>query len=211
MKKRIPIVVCMVVALYGGESSRAGSHLWTINEVFSNSDGTVQFVEMHCPAGADVEVGVNDKNMTSSATGGDFIISGLSLSHTSDKFLLFATADFAALPGAPTPDLIIPPGSVPFIGIGVDETIGYCPPCNYDSFSFLAGALPEDGINSLSFDLSTGANSPTNFAGESGSVDASGPVPAVSTWGMVVLALLVLVAGNVVFTRSRASGGSHPA
>ncbi|MCH8137768.1 MAG: hypothetical protein IH926_02240, partial [Proteobacteria bacterium] len=90
----------------------------------------------------------------------------------------FATADFAALPGAPAPDFIIPAGSVPFIGIGVDETIKYCPACGYDTFSFLAGALPTDGINSLSFDLSTSTNSPTNFAGDSGSVDAGDPVPS---------------------------------
>ena len=211
IKKRFPLFVALVVALCGGNFSWAGSHLWTINEVFSNADGTIQFVELHCPAGADFETGVNSKNMTSLATGGDFTIAGLSLSATGDKFLLFATADFAALPGAPTPDLIIPPGSVPFIGIGVDEKIHYCPACNYDSFSFLADALPVDGIDSLSFDLSTGTNSPTNFAGDSGSVIASDPVPSVSEWGMVALALLMLVAGSVVLTRSRASGGTHPA
>lgn len=214
MKKRIPIVVSVVVALYGGTLSRAGSHLWMFNEVFSNSDGTIQFFELHCPLGANIEVGVNGKNMTSLATGGDFTVSGLSLSDTSDKFLLFATAAFAALPGAPAPDFIIPAGSVPFIGIGVDETIKYCPACGYDTFSFLSGALPTDGINSLSFDLSTGTNSPTNFAGDSGSVDAGEPeppVPAVSTWGLVALALLVLAAGSVVLARSRASGDAHPA
>lgn len=210
MKKRIPIVVSMVVALHGGASSWAASHLWIINEVFSNSDGTAQFIEMHCPAGANFETGVNGLNMTSLATAGDFTISGLSLSATGDKFLLFATADFAALPGAPTPDFIIPAGSVPFIGVGVGETIQYCPACNYDSISFMAGALPTDGIHSLNFDLSTDTNSPTNFAGNSGSVDANDPVPTMSAWGLVALALLMLAAGSVVLARNRASGGAHP-
>ena len=83
------------------------------------------------------------------------------LSETGDKFLLFATAEFAALPGAPTPDFIIPAGQIPFIGIGVDETIKYFPAAGYDTISFSADALPTDGINSLNFDLTTGPNSPT--------------------------------------------------
>jgi len=210
MKQRISIVVTLVVALYGGETSWAGSHLWTVNELFSNADGTIQFVEMHCPLGANSEVFVNGKNFTSQATGGDFTVTGLSLSNTSDKHLLFATADFAALPNAPTPDFIIPPGSVPFIGIGVNETIHYCPACGYDSLSFSAGALPTDGVNSLNFDLTTGTNSPTNFAGDTGTVNAN-PVPTVSTWGLVVLALLVLASGSAVLAHGRARRAPCPA
>lgn len=211
MNKHIPMALIVVVALYGGASSRAASHLWNINEVFSNADGTIQFVELHCPAGAEFETGVNGKNMTSLATIGDFTVSGLSLSTTGDKFILLATADFAALPGAPTPDFIIPANNVPFIGVGVNETLKYFPAGNYDTFTFMAGMLPTDGINSLNFDLSTGTNSPTNFAGDSGSVLATDPVPSVSTWGLVTLALMMLVAGSIVLARNRASSRSYPA
>lgn len=205
MRKMIAISVGLSVIVGGGATSRAGSHLWTVNELFSNADGTIQFVEMHCPVGANAEIFVNGKNMTSTATGAEFFISGLSLADTSDKHLLFATAAFAALPGAPTPDLIIPAGSFPFIGLGVDETISYCPACNYDSLSFPAGALPIDGVHSLNFDLSTGINSPTNFAGETGSVNAPA-IPAVSMWGMLALALSVLAAGSVIQMRGRVRG-----
>ena len=100
---------------------------------------------------------------------------------------------------------------VELIGIGVDETIRYFPSAGYDTFSFSADALPTDGINSLSFDFSTGPNSPTNFAGETSSVDANGPVPSVSAWGLVALTLMVLAAGSVVLARGRSSSGTHPA
>ena len=33
--------------ILAGVSVRAGSHLWVINELFSNADGTIQFVEMY--------------------------------------------------------------------------------------------------------------------------------------------------------------------
>ena len=210
MNRHSLLALVVVVALCGDASSRAGSHLWKFNEIFSNSDGTIQFIEFHCPAGADFETGLNGKNVTSLATTGDFTISGLSLSTTGDKFLLFATEGFSALPGAPAPDFIIPVGNVPFIGVGVSETLKYFPAGNYDTFSFTAGALPTDGINSLNFDLSTGVNSPTNFSGDSGSISAPVAVPSVSGWGLVALVLMVLTAGSVVLTRARPGSGAQP-
>ncbi len=102
MKKQTVVAVSVVVALcsLGGASSWAGSHLWDINEVFSNVDGTIQFIELHCPPGADAEIFVNGLNVTSLATGGDFTISGLNLTvPTGRKYILFATAGFAELAG----------------------------------------------------------------------------------------------------------------
>ena len=64
-----------------------------------------------------------------------------------------------ALPGAPTPDHLISPG---FFSTGGD-TITYVP---WDSFTFGAGQLPTDGVNSLVAGAGTGPATPTNYAGE---------------------------------------------
>ena len=64
-----------------------------------------------------------------------------------------------------------------------------------------AGQLPTDGVNSLSPDLTTGPNSPTNYAGETGSVDAGGePVPSVSARGLTALILLIMTAGAILLS-----------
>ena len=82
---------------------------------------------------------------------------------TSNKFFLLATASFATLPGAPTPDAIIPAGNVPFFATEPEIRSSYSV---YDSLTF--GSVPTNGIVSLHRDLTTGTNSPTNYAGHSG-------------------------------------------
>lgn len=51
VKKRHVLFAALVgvTVLWLSPPVLAGSHLWVINEVFSNADGTVQFVEMHVP------------------------------------------------------------------------------------------------------------------------------------------------------------------
>lgn len=153
----------------------AGSHLWVIQEVFSNSDGTVQFVELYQPTSSCCEIVLDGKYVRSVTTTNQYDFPANLTGDTAFKSLLLATADFAALPGAPTPDYIIPDG---FFSTGSDTIEYYV----YHEVSFPAAsspALPLDGINSLHFDPSgvgtVAQNSPTNFADETGSVDASAP------------------------------------
>lgn len=145
----------------------AGAHTWDVNEIFSNADGTIQFVELREANGTPGETGVSSQTLRS-----------LTVTHnidviidppTTNKFLLFATAGFAALPGAPTPDEIIPNN---FLSV-VQDTIFYGP---YDSLAFGSGQLPTDGIMSFNDNAVIAVNSPTNYAGTTGSVDVS-PAP----------------------------------
>jgi hypothetical protein len=147
-----------------------GAHTWDVNEVFSNADGTVQFVELREANGTPGEVNLAGRPVTSDALGTTFVIPSNVAPPSTNKHLLLATAAFAALPGAPTPDHIIPAGSVPFFSISGD-TVRYNP---YDAFVF--PAVPTDGINSRNrTGTAVRPNSPTNYAGQTGSVDASGP------------------------------------
>jgi hypothetical protein len=156
----------------------AGSHLWKVNEIFSNEDGTIQFIELHECCGASGEIYLTGIEVTSRATGAVFEFPDYLDLDTSHKFLLLGTEAFAALPGAPRPDYTIQNG---FVGLDGD-TIWYGESRNYDSFTYPKGVLPVDGHSSIQVtdfedDLFTiGENSPTNLAEESGAVDVEDAV-----------------------------------
>lgn len=171
MGKRLVLGLVLVIALPG--VVWGGQHTWDVNELFSNADGTIQFIELREANGTPNELGLPGKVMHSTGST-DFTIVGAALeSPSANKLYLIATQSFADLPGAPTPDAIIPAGLMPF-WFGADGgTVTYH---IYDSLAYGAGELPTDGINSLNEPSNTvAANSPTNYAGETGSVDASSP------------------------------------
>jgi hypothetical protein len=171
MRREIAAIVVSTIALigFGDAQAIAGAHTWDVFELFSNADGSIQFIELKETNGGTGEFGVGGKTVTSNTS--SFTITSNVATPTSFRHLLFATASFAALPGAPTPDYIIPAN---FFSVTAD-TIRYNP---YDSWSFTAGQLPTDGINSRQRDCLTCANSPTNYAGQTGSVNANPPTPA---------------------------------
>jgi len=200
VKKRHVLSAALVgvVVLWSAAPVLAGSHLWVINEVFSNADGTVQFVEMHVPTTASNEYRLSGKYVRSTATPNRYDFwTDLPAGSTSLAYLLLGTAGFAALPGAPTPDHIVPPG---FFDTDADTVLWWT--YGTGDMSFSSGELPLDGIDSLDRFGATAQNSPTNFAGESGSVDASASdVPATSQWGLLIMAVLLLGGGAVLIKR----------
>ncbi len=148
----------------------AGSHLWQINEIFSSADGTVQFIEMRECCGAPSETGIGGKWVLSDATGMQFDFPASLTGSTANMHLLLATAAFAALPGAPTPDYIIPEN---FFSLDAD-TLDYWFYAGA-TMTYTSGQLPLDGLNSLDRNGVVEVNSPTNFAGDSGSVTLTPP------------------------------------
>jgi hypothetical protein len=168
-------------------------HLWQIDEVYSNSDGTVQFVELSTTFGGQEFVSAHAITATQGALTHTFtLLTDLPSDSTNKKFLI-ATAGFAAL-GVVTPDyvvpnnfLFIPNGSVNWAGV---DTVAY-------------GALPNDGVHSIDRNGVVGVASPTNFAGVTGTLPAPGPgpggppgsataIPTLSDWALLVLALAML-------------------
>lgn len=163
-----------------GAVAVAGSHTWDVWEVFSNADKTVQFVELKETNGTPGETGLAGHIMTANPTGHTYTIQNNVVPPTTNKSYLMATAAFAALPGAPTPDEIMPPN---FLTPAADTSCVYPP---WDTATWAVGALPTDGINSLTRTavgsaLTPATNSPKNYAGVTGTVDASGggPLPGV--------------------------------
>jgi hypothetical protein len=194
----------LVITLLPGiaETALAGQHSWDVNEVFSNATGTIQFVELREADGLANETGVPAQSISATNTGESFIIGGGPLSTpTTNKFFLLATASFAALSGAPTPDALIPGGSIPFFSNSGD-TVTYSV---YDNWAF--GAVPTNGVDSLHrTGTSPAANSPTNYAGQTGQVNAGGPaasVPALGGLGIGLVVGLLVLAGLAITMRSR--------
>lgn len=157
----------------------AGAHTWDVWEVFSNADGTVQFVEIREANGTDFETGIAGHQMLANPSGTVYTIPSPSgvVSPTANKSYLIATPGFAALPGAPTPNAIKAAG---FLFALTDTSMMYSP---YDTATWTAGALPTDGVHSLQRPgvgqaMAVAVNSPTNYSGATGSVNA-GPIPGV--------------------------------
>ncbi|MEE8143380.1 MAG: hypothetical protein V3T77_09795 [Planctomycetota bacterium] len=161
--------VSLILVVFLGVPGFAGSHSWRINEIFSNADGTVQFIEMKECCGFGSEILIGGKYVRSDIAGNEFIFADNLTENTANRHLLLATPAFAALPGAPTPDYTIDPS---FFALMADTIRYWTYPLAVLTFG--AGDLPTDGVMSLNGDGTTGSNSPTNFAGESGMVDASG-------------------------------------
>jgi hypothetical protein len=172
--QRIALFGIFVALSASGPSAIAGSHTWEVWEVFSNADGSVQFVEIKETHGGTAEVGLGGHTMIGHPSG---ISTGMAnvTGNTAFTFYLLATHDFAALPGAPTPDITLPAG-VKLFQNATDTSMEYS---FTNTASWTLGTLPTDGIHSLTRTVSLGplsvaTNSPTNFAGVPGSVDASG-------------------------------------
>jgi len=156
LTRALPLPALLALAL----PARADNHNWEIAEVFSSADGTVQFIELFNPDKDEQ----NLTGMTLTTASGSFFSfpSNLPSSATENKRVLIATAAFAAIPGMPTPNYTIPSGFLRRTG----DTLTY----NSTPDSLVFGALPVDGVTSLNGSGAQGVNSPTNFAGASGSL-----------------------------------------
>src|SRR3990172_4971756 len=130
----------------------------------------------------------------------EFHFPGDLVGSTVDRYLLVATAAFAAQPGAVAPDFVMPDAFIRVSGDTLtfwNEDQGGEPPYGlpallWDTFAF-GGAtpLPTDGLHSLARDhdstlIASAVNSPTNFAGLAGTLVpepttaalfAAGPAP----------------------------------
>ena len=165
---RTLLALCFAFVLFP-EPVLAKAHLWKFTEVFSNADGSVQFIEMFVfdPAGtAETQL---MGHLLRSNTQTYVFPNDLPDQNTFHTWILIATPAFATLPGAPAPDYVIPPNFFDPAG----DQLRYR--TTLDILSLPAGAFPVDGITSYLRDGSTAVNSPQNFAGGEGSIDVSRP------------------------------------
>jgi hypothetical protein len=167
-------------------------HLWRMQELYSNADGTVQYLELSTNSGGQQFLDGHNLSSTSGATSHDFDFVSNLPGDSANKTFLVATQGFAAL-GIVTPDYIVPNGFFFFGGGSINFAA-------VDTWNH--GALPGGNL-SLSRNGTTGAASPRNFAGQTGSLGPALPTPGValsgpssSTDGDPVTFTVVLSGGN---------------
>lgn len=166
---RSSLLALMMVA----GQAHATFHLWSMSELYSNADGTVQFLELRANAGGQQFLAGHSLLSNSGGMGTSFDFPANLPGDTSGHTMIIGTQGFAAL-GVVTPDYVVPNGFFFRSGGSI----------NFASADIWThGALP-DGTLSLNRDGTTATNSPKNFAGQTGSVPATAPAPTFNVHGL---------------------------
>ena len=185
--------------------ANATFHLWYVNEVYSNADGSVQYIEMKAAAqGQQFIQGHTIRSTSASGSVNTYTfpgnLPGDSAENSGDpgygyggyggeliyKSFLIATQGFAAL-GVVTPDFVVPNGFL----FPAGGTISF----GEGADTLVHNALPTDN-RSIGRDRTPQTPTPLNFAGLSGTVPAAtaaasyqglwlkSPLDSESGWGI---------------------------
>ncbi len=146
---------------------QAAFHLWTIREVYTDSSGSLQFIELFDPSfGGQQFVGGQTFNLSNA--GGTITHSFTFPSNlpgdTFNHAMLLGTAGLQAA-GGPVPDFIIPNNFIFSAGGSI----------SYYNASGTYTALPTDGVNSRTWGDGNASNTPQNYAGQVGFVTVPEP------------------------------------
>ena len=186
MNRLFGLLAAVVVA---PASAYSFAHAWFIQEVYTNGDGSVQFIELFCEnlpnevfltnQTLTLEInGVDTNVMTfsnSTATDGSGDLSG----NTLNKSLLIGTANLLTLHGV-NPDYIIPAdflsdGSLNFIRFSANGDRVNLTNLPTNGVGSLDGLIDDSGTSAGDTAINAMAT-PTNFAGQSATI----PEPATS-------------------------------
>ena len=148
-------------------SAHASFHLWKINEIYSNADGSVQFIELTTQSGGQQFLA---NHSISGAPGASFTFPSNLPGDTTNKSFLIGTQGFAAL-NVVAPDYIVPNGFLSISNGSVNFGL------NVDIVNY--ASLPTTGGLSIDRLGATAVNSPKNFAGATGTV---GPLNYSDMW-----------------------------
>jgi hypothetical protein len=162
---------------------REVSRLWRFSEFYSSPDRTIQFIEMQEVGGSAIEHNISEhwfKTTGYNQSMTDLLGSDLPPESTANKKLLVGSDSYATLSGLPPPDYTIPDGAIDPAGATVTWWL-------YQEVVIPPATMPSEGTNSLHVTnpsqfnppsiWATGPSSPTNFAGQTGSVVLPTAVP----------------------------------
>lgn len=157
------IVLLLALVLLAG-LVRAQPLSFQIEQVYSNADGSVQFVVLRETAGQTAQTTLGGRQLTATGTHAasrTFTFPrDLPSIETANARVLIGSVGFQAL-GLVAPDYVFPDRFLPVDGAAVVLA-------GIDSFSY--GPLPTDGVNARYRAGTVGPNLATNFAGRSGAV-----------------------------------------
>jgi hypothetical protein len=184
-------------------AANAGHHQWIITELYSNPDGTIQFVELLGTANNEQGIGPFTVNTFGATPTSVPLAPNLPTTATAGKYLLIGTTGYATLAaaqGAPAPDRVLPNN---FLEIASD-TVRYA---GLVATDIVYTNLPNGGVDSLDIENPTGTvNTPENFAGATGSIDATpDAIPAIGGVPQILLALAIAGSGAYLALRRRSA------
>jgi len=167
-------------------------HFWDITEVYSNDDGSVQFIEFFTNANSQDELANHtlQSNLESFVFPTDLDPDAMANGNnaTANRYMLVATPAFASQPGAVTPDFVLDgPEFFDFVQDSLDFA-------GVDTFGWLSDELPTNGVDSLNEPFASNLrtvdiNSPTNFAGEIGELPEPSGLGALLAGCAIVIGL----------------------
>jgi len=141
--------------------SQASFHNVQINEVYSNASGTVQFIEIAMLAGGQNIFAGQTLTSTQGSSVNSFTFQKNLANATTGDTVLIGTTGYAALPGVPAPDFIVPNGFIFTSNVTI----------RFAGVDFVTYAtVPTDGTLSINRSGSTAINSPRNNARATGTV-----------------------------------------
>jgi len=158
------------IVLCAASPARANFHLWQVEEVFSNADGSIQYVEFFTSSDSQNLLMDHVIRSVQTSTQLDSFTLGSDLGMTTlDHFFLVATPGFKAVSGI-DPDYTFSQGQT-FIHLGATNRIDLVGAFTA-AFLFDPSMLPTDGVHALRFMAAAApavvTAEPTNFAGDQG-------------------------------------------
>ncbi len=173
--KALVLMGVMMAGALLSTQSRAAFHLWEISQVFSNADGSVQYIELF--NNANFEQFLSGQQVIVSRDGGQdqqsfTFPSNLPSSSTAGRNVLLATGTIAGV----EPDYIIPEN---FIHIDFQSNAMVSLPfSDLGTADITYSEIPTDGWRSLNVSGTIRAPATvTNFAGDTGALQEPDPSP----------------------------------
>jgi serralysin len=193
MKRLRGVFSASALLLLLARPAHCAFHLFDIQEIYSNADGSVQFIELFTTFSSQQFVGGHTIRFEIGTT----VTNSISLTNlpgdTANKTFLAATSNFSALYGV-TPDFIIPAN---FFSKGANNFINFAEGTDrvnltnlpIDAVQSLNGLISDAGQTASSTAIN-GFASPRNFAGQTTTI----PEPS---------SLVLLVSGAAMALRRR--------
>jgi hypothetical protein len=160
--------------------AQAFFHEWEIKEVYTNADGSMQYVELQAFLSTEIFATGAQIVATSDGDTRTFTFPGdLPAVNTLNRHLLIASPGFERLAGAVTPDFYLPSGLFFDPGAAsITITINHPSLPGIDTMTFAGASLPTNGRDSLTdttihtptTTLVASQSSPTNYNGAAGAL-----------------------------------------
>ncbi len=210
MKTR-SLILATALAAAAVPHADAGFHLFDIQEIYSNADGSVQFIELFTTAanqqfvsGHTITLQTLSGTSLNNVMNPAFTFSGTGPSPTDNKTYLIGTANLGTLYGV-TPDFVLPTNFLQVVGGSANKRVNFASNTDIVNLGTVGvGNLPLNGSQSLdglvndsnpaNFAINSQA-SPRNFAGQTAMIPEPGSI------AMVALGALAL--GSSIFARRR--------